>query len=51
MDHRAAYILYGVGFCGLLFSIVRTYYRIWKMKKEREAAGFPSRSINNKSQG
>jgi hypothetical protein len=33
----AAFILFGIGILGLLFSLGRTYYLLWKMKKEREA--------------
>jgi hypothetical protein len=32
-----AFILFGIGILGLLFSLGRTYYLVWKMKKEREA--------------
>ena len=34
--HTASYILFGIGICGLLFALARTYYLVWKMKKERE---------------
>ena len=36
--HFAAIILFGVGFLGLMFSLLRTYYLVSKLKKEREAS-------------
>ncbi len=38
-NHVAAYLLYGLGFCGLVFSLARTYYLVWKSKKERQEGG------------
>jgi hypothetical protein len=32
--HFFALILYGVGLCAILFALIRTYYRVWKVKKE-----------------
>lgn len=36
IHHRISYFLFGIGLCGLLFSLGRTYYLFWKLKKERE---------------
>jgi len=36
-SHSWALILYGVGVTAILFSLVRTYYRIWKIKKQSSA--------------
>jgi hypothetical protein len=38
-QHKASYFLFGIGVAGLLFALIRTYYLVWKMKKEREARG------------
>lgn len=32
----ASHFLYAVGICGLLFALIRTYYLVWKLRKERE---------------
>ena len=32
--HFFALILYGIGLAAILFSLVRTYYRVSKIKKE-----------------
>ncbi len=31
-----ALFLFGIGILGLLFSLGRTYYLVWKLKKDRE---------------
>ena len=36
----AALFLYGFGILALLFSLIRTYYLVRKLKKEREAKGY-----------
>jgi hypothetical protein len=33
---RLSFVFYGIGIAGLLFASGRTYYRLWKLKKERE---------------
>lgn len=32
----ASHFLYAIGICGLLFALIRTYYLVWKLRKERE---------------
>jgi hypothetical protein len=32
--HIFALAFYGIGIGGILFSLVRTYYRVWQIKKE-----------------
>jgi hypothetical protein len=39
LKHNISYVLFGIGIAGLLFALVRTYYLVWKMKKEREQGG------------
>jgi hypothetical protein len=34
--HTLSYFLFGIGIAGLLFSVIRTYYLLWKSKKERD---------------
>jgi hypothetical protein len=34
---RLSYVFYGIGIIGLLFALVRTYYLLWKLRKERES--------------
>jgi hypothetical protein len=36
--HFFALALYGVGLSAILFSLIRTYYRVWKVKKETSAS-------------
>ncbi len=38
-----SHLLYGIGILGFLFALARTYYRVWKLGKEREAPGRKSR--------
>jgi hypothetical protein len=37
--HLAALFLIGAGIVSLLFSLARTYYMVWKLKKGRETKG------------
>jgi hypothetical protein len=37
--HNISYLFFGVGIAALLFSLIRTYYLVWKMKKERDERG------------
>jgi hypothetical protein len=43
LNFRPSFVFYGVGFLALLFVLARTYYLVWKMKKEREEGAFRSR--------
>ncbi|HUO57340.1 MAG TPA: hypothetical protein VMV05_04095 [bacterium] len=44
--HFLAFIFFGVGFCGLMFSLLRTYYLVWKLKKERDARSWKRPPLN-----
>ena len=35
--HTISYFFFGVGIVGLLFSLIRTYYLVLKLKKDRES--------------
>lgn len=43
MRTTVSYLLYGIGILGFLFALARTYYRVWELRKEREAPGRKSR--------
>ena len=38
---RLSFVFYTIGIAGLLFALGRTYYRLWKLKKERDAEPDP----------
>lgn len=42
--HDLALVLYGIGFCALVFSLVRTYYRVWQIKKDSQRSSRPNPS-------
>lgn len=37
--HVLSYFLFSVGIAGFMFALGRTYYLVWKMRKERESRG------------
>jgi len=49
--HTASYFFFGIGIAGLLFSLVRTYYLVWKMKKEGDEKSRRFRPFLEKKDG
>jgi hypothetical protein len=41
LKNTSSYFFFGVGFVALVFTIARTYYLVWKRKKERELSRKP----------
>jgi hypothetical protein len=39
--HTVSFILFSIGIAGILFALFRTYYVLWKHKKEIETRGRP----------
>jgi hypothetical protein len=37
--HTVSLILFSIGIAAILFSLFRTYYLLWKIKKERDSRG------------
>lgn len=37
IKHPVSYVFFGIGALGLVFALARTYYLVWKSKKERES--------------
>ncbi len=33
--HQIAWIFYGIGVLAILFSLARTYYLVWKIRKQK----------------
>jgi hypothetical protein len=42
-QHSLALVFYGIGGVALLFSLIRTYYRVWKIKKETSTSAIEKR--------
>jgi hypothetical protein len=45
IKHTVSYFFFGIGALGLSFALARTYYLVWKQKKEREKGGVKPRSV------
>jgi len=43
IKHPLSYFFFGIGALGLMFALGRTYYLVWKSKKERETRGSQTR--------